>query len=216
MLSRRNSLDRDAAMMSPPQTDTDVKYSSKAAKVLGRENPSRRSSTRDKGKSRGKQFISTLGAIGRPTVSNGWTELTESSAVPDPYPLEDDPVLLDNFHTPVPERPETKRRKSKRGSVQPEEPITAPPSADDPVIVDPMDVEPAPVEAERRPRREREREHSRRERAPSMAKDALPTLAGVAGTAAAVSGLKSMFAFGRKKSAPEEDPRDRRRAAYET
>lgn len=207
--------------MSPPQTDTDIKYSSKATKILGREKPSRRSSTRDKGKSRGKQFTSRLGAIGRPAVSNGWTELTESSAVPDPYPLEDDLVMPDDSPTPAQERPESKRRKSKRGSVQPEEPITAPPSADDPVIVDPMDVEPAPVEAERRPRRERERERERelprRERASSMAKDALPTLAGVAGTAAAVSGLKSMFAFGRKKSVatPDESPRDRRRA-YET
>ena len=101
--------------------------------------------------------------------------------------------------------------------MQPAEPLTAPPSADDPVVVDRMEVDPAPAEAER-PRhreRERERERPRRERGNS---DAMGTLAGVAGTAAAVSGFKNMFGLGRKKTvtAPEEDRRDRRRTAYET
>jgi len=44
-------------MMSPPQTDTDAKVASKAAKTMGmRGSVSRRSSTREKGKSRGKQI----------------------------------------------------------------------------------------------------------------------------------------------------------------
>jgi hypothetical protein len=99
--------------------------------------------------------------------------------------------------------------------------LTAPPSADDPVVLDQatpdrMEADAAPAEAER-PRhreRERERERPRRERGNS---DAIGTLAGVAGTAAAVSGFKNMFGLGRKKTtAPEDDRRDRRRTAYET
>lgn len=79
-----------------------------------------------------------------------------------------------------------------------------------------MEVEPAPAEAERPRHRERERsDRPRRERGNS---DAMGTLAGVAGTAAAVSGFKNMFGLGRKKTvtAPEDDRRDRRRTAYET
>lgn len=82
-----------------------------------------------------------------------------------------------------------------------------------------MDVDPAPAEAERPRHRERERERDRerprRERGNS---DAMGTLAGVAGTAAAVSGFKNMFGLGRKKTAPapEDDRRDRRKNAYET
>jgi hypothetical protein len=132
------------------------------------------------------------------------------AAVPDPYPVDDDQdqdVLDDESPTPM-SRPEASRRKSKRDSAQPLEPLTAPPSADDPVVLDPMEVEPAPAEAER-PRRERERDRPRRARGNS---DAMGTLAGVAGTAAAVSGFKSMFGLGRKKGAqPEEAPRERRR-----
>lgn len=138
--------------------------------------------------------------------------------MPDPYPIDDDLDNLDDeSFTPIP-RPEPSRRKSKRDSVQPVEPLTAPPSADDPVVVDRTEVDPAPAEAER-PRhrereRERERERPRRDRGNS---DAMATLAGVAGTAAAVSGFKNMFGLGRKKgAAPEEDRRDRRRTAYET
>jgi hypothetical protein len=97
--------------------------------------------------------------------------------------------------------------------VQPAEPLTAPPSADDPVVVDRVEVEPAPVEAERPRHRERERERPRRDRGNS---DAMATLAGVAGTAAAVSGFKNMFGLGRKKTAPVDDRRERRRTAYET
>jgi hypothetical protein len=55
-MSRRPSIDQDAAMMSPPQTDTDAKVSSKAARVMGMKSSSRRTSTKDKGKTRGKHF----------------------------------------------------------------------------------------------------------------------------------------------------------------
>jgi hypothetical protein len=140
------------------------------------------------------------------------------AAVPDPYPIDDDQDLLDDESPTTTPRPEPSRRKSKRDSVQPGEPLTAPPSADDPVLVERMEVDPAPAEAERprhREQRDRERERPRRERGNS---DAMGTLAGVAGTAAAVSGFKNMFGLGRKKGAPapEEDRRDRRRTAYET
>jgi hypothetical protein len=121
-------------------------------------------------------------------------------------------LLDDEYPTPT-QRPEPSRRKTKRDSVQPAEPLTAPPSADDPVVVDRVEVEPAPVEAERPRHRERERERPRRERGNS---DAMATLAGVAGTAAAVSGFKNMFGLGRKKTAPVDERRERRRTAYET
>lgn len=147
--------------------------------------------------------------------------------MPDPYPIDDDlDGLDDESPTPTP-RPEPSRRKSKRDSVQPAEPLTAPPSADDPVVVDRMnmDAEPPPAEAERPRHRERERERDRerdREQRPRRERgnsDAMGTLAGVAGTAAAVSGFKNMFGLGRKKTtaaAPDEDRRDRRKTAYET
>jgi hypothetical protein len=141
------------------------------------------------------------------------TELTECAAVPDPYPIDNDLELLDDEYPTPTQRPEPSRRKTKRDSVQPAEPLTAPPSADDPVVVDRVEVEPAPVEAERPRHRERERERPRRERGNS---DAMATLAGVAGTAAAVSGFKNMFGLGRKKAAPEDDRRARRRTAVET
>jgi hypothetical protein len=187
---------------------------------MGMKSASRRTSTREKGKSRGKipsfgRASPRLAGVG---VSN-ITELTHCAAVPDPYPIDDDLDLLDDESPEPPSRPEPSRRKSKRDSVQPAEPLTAPPSADDPVVIERMEVDPAPAEAER-PRhrereRERERERPRRERGNS---DAMATLAGVAGTAAAVSGFKNMFGLGRKKNAPaqEEDRRDRRRTAYET
>jgi hypothetical protein len=204
-------------MMSPPQTDTDVKMSSKAAKVMGMKAATRRSSTRDQGKTRGKIPSSRQRRriIGRRWRKQGHAT-NRQTAVPDPYPIDDD-LDMDDDESPTPTpRPEAPRRKSKRDSVQPET-ITAPPSADDPVFVDPMDFAPAPVEAERPRRRERERERERerprRERGNS---DAMNTFAGVAGTAAAVSGFKNMFSLGRKKTAPEELPRERRRTAYET
>jgi hypothetical protein len=143
-------------------------------------------------------------------------ELTDYAAVPDPYPIDDDLELLDDEYPTPTSRPEPSRRKSKRDSAQPAEPLTAPPSADDPVVADrSIEVEPAPVEAERpRHREQRERERPRRERGNS---DAMGTLAGVAGTAAAVSGFKNMFGLGRKKTAaPDDERRERRRTAYET
>ncbi|KAA8625481.1 hypothetical protein PtrV1_01161 [Pyrenophora tritici-repentis] len=214
--SRRPSVDHDAAMMSPPQTDTDAKMSSKAARVMGVKSSSRRTSTRDtrdKGRSRGEPFPAHDDApIGHRSRKQSH-RANHKAAVPDPYPIDDEQDLYDE--SPPPEiRPEPSRRKSKRDSAQQLEPLTAPPSADDPIIVDSMDVDAAPAEAER-PRRERERERERPRRARGNS-DAMGTLAGVAGTAAAVKGFKGMFGLGRKKAAPEEAPRERRRTAYET
>jgi hypothetical protein len=86
VLSRRPSIDHDAAMMSPPQTDTDVRASSKAAKLMGMKSTSRRASTRDKGKSRGKIPIRPhRRAIGwRRNKQNRGAELTSARSSPRP------------------------------------------------------------------------------------------------------------------------------------
>ena len=86
--SRRQSIDRGLA--SPPPDDYQPELTDKAAKLMGMKTPKldRKLSTRGKAKGRSNLF--------RKTAAERQPADTSSTAVPDPYPIDDDDMVMVN------------------------------------------------------------------------------------------------------------------------
>ena len=115
--SARQSMDIDATGLPSPPPEDAPKMSSKAAKLMGTDKKlSRRESTKSKPKSSGERLINN-------TQQTEPIADTLDSAVPDPYPIDDDDmVMVNDLEDPVINAPIPKREKSVKSKVRKEEP----------------------------------------------------------------------------------------------